>query len=61
MKGAPLMRLFRTSKPARTAEDEAAAVRLAAIANRSKALASPMFSTEASSETIDPQAEATLQ
>lgn len=55
------MRLFRTSEPVKTAEDEVAAVRLVAIANRSKAPVSPDASTETSSETPDPQAGATLQ
>ena len=39
--GALLMNLFKTSQPARSAEDEAAALRLRAIAHRSKAGRSP--------------------
>ena len=55
------MRLFRTSEPASTAEDDAAAVRLVTIANRTTAAATPDFSIETTSETPDSQDTATLQ
>ncbi len=42
------MRLFKTDDPVRSAEDEAAAVRLMAIANRCKAGRLPDSTAEAS-------------
>jgi len=59
--GALLMRLFKASDAARSAEDEAAAVRLLAIANRSKAPPSHDSAAQARSETPEPPEAEPLQ
>jgi len=55
------MRLFKASDAARSAEDEAAAVRLLAIANRSKAPPSHDSAAQARSETPEPPEAEPLQ
>ena len=56
------MRLFKTTEPARCADDEAAAARLRVIAARSKGLPSPHPTAEASSKGPElPEAPETLQ
>ena len=46
MKGAPFMSLFKVKESARSAEDEAAAMRLAAITNRIRPRSSPDFEAQ---------------
>ncbi len=55
------MRLFKANRPSKSHEDEAAAVRLLAIANRSKARISPDLATEAPHLPELPEAPETVQ
>jgi len=55
MKGAPFMSLFKVKESARSAEDEAAAMRLAAITNRIRPRSSPDFEAQDAPEPQEPQ------
>ena len=46
MKGAPFMNIFRAKEPERSAEDEAAAMRLMAITNRIRPRSSSDFEVQ---------------
>ena len=50
------MRLFKAKEPERTAEDEAAAMRLTAITNRIRPGSSPDFGAQDAPEPEEPQA-----
>lgn len=56
MKGAPFMRLFKAKESERTAEDEAAAMRLMAITNRIRPGSSSDFGAQDAPEPEKPQA-----
>jgi len=55
MKGAPFMRLFKAKESERSAEDEAAAMRLMAITNRIRPRSSPDLGAQDAPEPQEPE------